>query len=119
MKQNKKSIEYNNIADFLDNHLGVHRIAQEIISSGENISVFKDRIYEEISDYLKSDDGIKKYGEIVCKSIDIQKVCDLIVSESVEDWYNKEYDKYYELSDESSDNKNSNKEECSDDENSE
>jgi hypothetical protein len=104
MKQ--KSIEYH-LANFLDNHLGVHRIAHEIISSGEDFSIFKSRIYEEISYYLKSNDGIKNYGVIGCTLIDIQKVTDFLIDESIEDWYDKEYNKYYDLSDESSDNSDS------------
>jgi hypothetical protein len=101
-----KLIEYH-LANFLDNNLGVHRIAHEIISSGEDFSIFKSRIYEEISYYLKSNDGIKEYGVVGCTLIDVQKVLDYITNNSVEKWYDKEYNKYYDLSDESSDNKSS------------
>jgi hypothetical protein len=101
MKKDKNSIEYH-LANYIEESIGHLRIAKEIISSGENFAVFKSRIYDEISDYLNSKEGIKNYGLLGSKLIDIQMVTNYLINDSFEKWFNKEYKDFNQISDDSS-----------------
>ncbi len=106
----KNKIEYK-LANYLEDSIGHLRIAKEIISSGENFAVFKSRIYDEISDYLKTEEGIKNYGLIGSKLIDIQIVTNYLINDSFEKWYNKEYKDFNQISDNNSENDSDNESE--------